>query len=636
VALQRLRVFLSGSIVACAFLMASAGETHAFSLFGITLFEDENAAAANAVIADPQAYTVEVSVTGEGSLSEAIQNASSLWAGKDAPASGAAGLLATARSDYRRIQSVLYDAGYYGGAISISVDGVEATRLPPDSKLTDPAQVAIRVETGPEFHFGTVRIVNQAPAADSGATPETADFVSGAVARASVVRRVALIARKAWQQEGHPKAEVADKAILADHKTKTLDVTLTMSPGPSAVIGAISVEGATEVNSDFIVRQTGLVPGRAYDPDDIVRARERLASLKVFGSIKIEQADAVGPDGTLPLTIVVTERKSQRVGAGANFSTTDGFGLETFWLHRNLFGEGERLKLVAKLAGISYPIDTSEFDYYFGGTFTKPGVITPDTDLLAELIAQRSVLTRYTETSIEGKIGLSHDVSSEIAIEAGIDAERANYFDTLHGTRDFTLLGGYGTLTYDTRNDSTDASSGLYAHLSAEPFYEMQYGNAGLLLNAEGRAYVGFGPDDKFVLAGRLKAGLLLGPSIAETPPDKLFFAGGGGSVRGYSYRSIGVDGPGGTVTGGKFVTEASIEARAKITDTIGLVGFVDAGYVTANDFVGLSEGTRVGVGAGLRYYTGFGPLRLDFAVPLNKRAGDPDYALYVGIGQAF
>ena len=73
-----------------------------------------------------------------------------------------------------------------------------------------------------------------------------------------------------------------------------------------------------------------------------------------------------------------------------------------------------------------------------------------------------------------------------------------------------------------------------------------------------------------------------------------------------------------------------------KITDTIGAVGFVDAGYVTADNFVGLSDGTRFGAGVGLRYYTGFGPLRLDVAVPLNKRAGDPDFALYAGIGQSF
>ena len=293
-------------------------------------------------------------------------------------------------------------------------------------------------------------------------------------------------------------------------------------------------------------------------------------------------------------------------------------------------------KLTAKLAGIGFPVSTADFDYYFGGSFTKPGIITPDTDLTAELVAQRTVLTRYTETSLNTRLGLSHQFSSEITANGGIEVEHANFNDDLYGSRTFTPAGFYSSLTYDTRDDATDPSSGIYAKISADPFYEFQYGNAGMKVDAEARAYLGLAADNRFTLAGRIRAGFLFGPSIAETPPDRLFFAGGGGSVRGYSYRSIGVDGPGGTVTGGRFIAEGSVEARFKVTDDIGLVGFADAGYVTGDTFVDFDTGTRFGVGVGLRYYTGFGPLRLDFAVPLDKRSGDPNYALYVGIGQAF
>ncbi|WP_036578937.1 BamA/TamA family outer membrane protein, partial [Brucella anthropi] len=73
-----------------------------------------------------------------------------------------------------------------------------------------------------------------------------------------------------------------------------------------------------------------------------------------------------------------------------------------------------------------------------------------------------------------------------------------------------------------------------------------------------------------------------------------------------------------------------------RITDSIGAVAFVDAGYVGEKSFPDFSEQMRVGVGGGLRYLTGLGPIRLDVAVPLNRRSGDPSYGLYVGIGQAF
>ena len=635
---ERSRVSLISLLAASAFLLASAEQACAFSIFGITLFEDESEAAAHAVIADPRDYSVDISVTGNGALKDQLSAASALWAGREEPASGAAGLLATARSDYRRIQSALYAAGFYGGTISIRVDGKEAADLAPDATLSDPISVAVSVDSGPVFRFDRAEIVNPAPTpaseADQVSGPD--GFSTGAIARAGAVRQAALVAVKAWNQLGYPKASVTNREVVADHATNRLDAVLTVTPGPHAVLGAISVDGETDMIESFIIRQTGLVPGAEYDPDDLKRARERLADLDVFSSIRITEADAVGPDGTLPLTIVVQERKPRRIGAGASFSTTDGLGLETYFLHRNLFGGGERLKLTAKLAGIAYPVDSADFDYYFGGTLTKPGIFTPDTDLVADLTAQRTVLPNYTETSVNGKIGLTHQFSNQISVAGGVEAEQAGFIDDLYGNRSFTLVGAYGGVTYDTRNDATDPSEGIYASVTASPFYDFQFGNAGIQLTTEARGYAGFGDNDQFVLAGRVKAGFLYGPSLAETPPDKLFFAGGGGSVRGYSYRSIGVDGPGDTVTGGQFLTEASVEARVKVSDTLGFVAFADAGYVTADSFVGLADGTRIGVGTGLRYYTDFGPLRLDVAVPLNKRDGDPNFALYAGIGQAF
>src|SRR5690606_15069766 len=130
------------------------------------------------------------------------------------------------------------------------------------------------------------------------------------------------------------------------------------------------------------------------------------------------------------------------------------------------------------------------------------------------------------------------------------------------------------------------------------------------------------------------KAGALAGPALSEIPPDLLFFTGGGGSVRGYGFRSIGVDDGAGGVTGGRYLLEASVEARARFGNNFGAVGFVDGGYVAADTFPGIEQ-LRLGAGIGIRYYTALGPLRLDAAIPLNKRPGDPAYALYVGIGQA-
>lgn len=610
----------------------------AFEFFGIKLFEDQSEIDADAVIGDPQTYTATLETAATGDVANAIRGASALLADQGAPASGAAGLLAKARSDYRRILAALYNQGYYGGAISILVGGKEAATLPPDTELPDPVAVVLKVDAGPLFRFGNVKITNRAPiaseAGDQVEQPEVAGFGGGLVAKATVVGRAEQLAVDAWRQQGYAEAAVVDRQVVADHANDTVDVTITVAPGRHATVGDLRVSGTTRMDPGFVAQQTGLIAGDDYDPDDIARAEKRLARLDVFRAMRIEAASGIGSDGVLPFNVIVEEQAERRFGIGATYSTIDGLGLEGFHLWRNLFGRAERLRLDAKVAGINWPIATEEFDYAFGGTFTKPGFLNPDNDLVAAISAERSVLPAYTETSASARVGLTQYLFDQLTLDGSAFYERSLFEDDF-GTRNFSLAGLSGGLIWDARDDSADASEGFYVNVTAEPFYEFYYGNPAFRTTAEVRGYLNVLGDKQLVLAGRAKIGALVGPAIDEIPPDRLFFAGGGGSVRGYGFKSIGVDGPGDTVTGGKYLIEGSLEARYKVTNDIGVVAFVDGGYVAADSLPGLDQ-LRIGVGAGVRYYTGLGPLRLDVAVPLNKRPGDPDYALYVGIGQAF
>ena len=624
-------------VAAAGFGMA-ATPVAAFEIFGIRLFEDPNAVDADAVIADPQPYQVTVTVNGEDAIATVVRNASALLADENKPASGAAGLLAKARGDYRRIVAALYGEGYYGGVVSILVGGQEAAKLAPDVDLPDPVGVAINVQPGPLFRFNSVSILNTAPLTsdpdDFVAPPASRGFARGEIARSGSIVRAEALALEAWRQQGFAKAVIASRDVVADHASSTVDVTITVNPGREAAFGAVTVSGTERMDPEFVRRQTGLAVGEEFDPDSVTRAQKRLDRLEVFRAARLEAAESIGVDGLLPYNLIVQELPGARFGVGANYSSIDGLGVEAFHLWRNLFGQAERLRLDARVASIAYPVDTAQFDYFFGGTFTKPGVFTPDTDLVAAISAERTVYPSYTETSALGKLGLTHMYSDEITFEGGASLGRSR-FDDKFGRRDFTTAGVYAGATLDYRDDRVDARSGWYAKASLEPFYEFRFANAGAKVTAEGRTYFGFGEDEPFVLAGRIKAGAVFGPSLAEISPDKLFFAGGGGSVRGYGFKSIGVNDGAGNVTGGRYLLEASLEARAKVTDTIGVVGFIDGGYVAADVFPGL-EDLRLGAGAGVRYYTGLGPLRLDVAIPLNKKPGDSDYAVYVGIGQAF
>ncbi|WP_284387219.1 autotransporter assembly complex protein TamA [Devosia yakushimensis] len=611
----------------------------AFEIFGIKLFESQSDADAEAVIADPQPYKVNLSVTETGAPENAVRNASALIADESEPASGAVGLLAKARGDYKRIIAALYNEGYYGGTVSIRIAGAEAANLPPDTKLPKPVDVAILVTPGPLFHFNSVNIVNQAPPTsdpfDHVEPPSSRGFGSGEIAKSSTILRAEQLALEAWRQQGYAKAVVVTRDVVADHASSSVDVTITVNPGMKAAFGEVSVSGTERMDPEFVRRQTGLTVGEEYDPDELALAQKRLDRLEVFQAARLEAAQSISPDGLLPYNLIVQESAGRRFGIGATYSTVDGLGVEGFHLWRNLFGQAERLRLDARVASIAWPLDTEEFDYMFGGTFTKPGFLTPDTDLVAAISAERTIYPTYMETSANAKLGLTHFFSDQITFEGGAVFERSQFEDDVFGTRDFMTAGVYASATLDFRDNKVDPTSGWYLKADLEPFYEFNYENPAAQIVVEGRTYFGFGEEDPFVLAGRFKAGALVGPDLSEIPPDKLFFGGGGGSVRGYAFKSIGVDDGLGNVTGGRYLLEGSLEARAKVTSDIGVVGFLDGGYVAADTFPDL-EDLRLGAGVGVRYYTGLGPLRLDVAVPLNKRAGDPDYAIYVGIGQSF
>ena len=619
-------------------LMTVTGSAQAFELFGIKFFEDQSEIDASSVIADPQPYSAELLTSAKDGLEGTIRNASSLIGGQSEPANGAAGLLARARADYKRILGALYNEGYYGGTISILVGGREAANIPPDATLPKPVAVEVRVEPGPLFRFGRIGIANAAPDAvspdDEVTPPISIGFATGEVARSSLVVRAESLAVEAWQQLGYAEAKVADRQVIADHATRTVDVTIVVEPGRRATIGPVRVSGTDRMDADFVAQQTGLVAGEEYDPDDIKRAQKRLSRLDVFRAMRVEAATAIGADGVLPIAVTVEEQPQRRYGVGATYSSVDGIGLEAFHLWRNLFGRAERLRLDAKLAGINVPVDTAEFDYAFGGTFTKPGFLNPDNDLVAAIAAERTVLPAYTETSLLASAGLTQYLTDDITLDGSAYYERSQFEDDF-GTRDFSIAGLTAGAVWDARDNPQDAHEGFYLAATAEPFYEIDYGYLAFKATAEARGYWDLMEDGKLVLAARGKLGALLGPALDQLPPDRLFFAGGGGSVRGYAYRGIGVNNPDDTVTGGRYLLEASAEARYKFNSEWGAVAFVDGGYVAADSFPGFDQ-LRIGAGLGVRYYTSLGPLRADIAMPLNKQSGDPDYAIYVGIGQAF
>ncbi|MFZ2100286.1 MAG: autotransporter assembly complex family protein [Oricola sp.] len=634
-------VVRAGLAIALASPLLAPAPANALELFGKCLFGECRSRDGDGLI-DPKPYTVTLDVQAEGStdraLEKAVGNASLLWQNRNTPAAGSAGLLTRAKADYKRILAALYSEARYEGDISITWAGREVSEIPAGTEFPNDAELAISVHAGARFSFGLAEIVNMAPPAtnrrDRVPRPAEEGFAAGAPAFATTVKKAGRLAVDAWRQQGYAKAEVSGQTVTANHDTHQLNVRLTVEPGPRAGYGPVTVEGTERMNTAFVTRQTGLAEGAEYDPDDLKRAEKRLQRLGVFRSVSLKEAERIGSDGNLPMTLIVQETKLRRIGAGATISTADGAGIEGYWLHRNLWGRAERLRFDGRISGIGQTVDFSKLDYFLGAELTLPGRFTPDTDIVIGGYFEREVLELYSKHRGSLSVYANHFFNDDLTGRVGSFVTYGEYEDVF-GQRRFGVAGLDTSVEYDTRDNKLDPTDGIYAKIAAKPFYEWEYGNVVGKFEGETRAFIGLGAQDSTVLAARLRVGSIIGAPITEIPQDELFLAGGGSSVRGYAYRSIGVEVPGGT-SGGRSLFEASAEIRQRVTDSFSVVGFADIGEVNEGSLPDFSEDIRIGAGLGLRYNTGLGPLRLDVAVPVNRKAGDPQFAIYAGIGQAF
>jgi translocation and assembly module TamA len=622
--------------------LAGAVPAHAFEIFGIRLWGSPEADTDIDII-DPLDYTVAFTVaTDDERLANSIRNASNLWSDREDPASGRAGLLAKSKGDYRRILAALYNAGFYGGEISITAHGREVADLTLAAELPPPVPIAVDVRPGPRFRFGATAFENPPPWPDPDddpdGRPEDVGFAPGETARAGAVTAASALAVQRWRERSHAKAVETGREVVADHDASRLDVLIRLDPGPPVTYGPVRVTGSERVDPAFVAFMADLPEGESFDPEDLDEANQRLGELGVFRLLRIEEGE-LAPDGSMPIDILVEDRLRRAYGIGGTLSTLDGLGIEAYWLHRNLFGRAERLRVDASIQGIGTQDFPDELTYRLGVTFTRPGVITPNTSAFASLVGLQNDFDTYRERSITGRIGFNQRIGQKWSGDVFLEAARARFTDDL-GVRDFTTIGPVVRAQYERRDSTLDPTEGYFFAADLRPYYEFDFGNGAVRGTIEGRSYLHFGEERRTVLAGRAKLGSFAGPSTEESPPNQLFFAGGGGSVRGFEVNSIGVDitvDGDSAVVGGRSLFEASGELRYRVNDRWGAVGFVDGGLVGADSWLDGQDGdVRFGAGVGVRYYTGIGPLRFDLAAPINPRDDDSRFAFYIGIGQAF
>jgi translocation and assembly module TamA len=565
---------------------------------------------------------------GDKALARALEGSSAIAAARAGDAPDAQDIFAAARAEYGRILGVLYARGHYSAVISVRIDGREAADIAPLDAPTGIGTVAVTVDPGPVFVFDRTRV---APLAPGTTLPQ--GFAPGKTAESGLIGQAAQAGIDGWRAQGNARAGVAAQDIVADHPRRALSADIRLDPGPRLRFGPLRVTGQDRMRLSRILAIAGYREGEVFSPGKLETVAERLRRTGVFRSVSLAEDDRILPPDLQPVTLTLVEEKPRRYSFGAEVSSLEGVTLSGSWLHRNLFGGAERLRIAGEVAQIG--AQNSGVDYILGITLDRPADIRADTTASLSFDLAHLDQEDFTADTLGFGLLLTNYASRRLTWTVGVRYDAADVTD-ITGSYDYRNLSLPITGTWDDRDNALDARNGIYGRFELRPFRGFDGAGSGLRATADVRGYRSFGTDDRVTFAGRFQAGLVSGPTLLQTPRDFLFYSGGGGTVRGQPYQSLGVSVLRSDFKiGGQAFLAASVEARVRVTDTIGVVGFYDWGHVGAFDFFDDLGDSHAGAGLGLRYDTGIGPIRFDVAAPVSGDTGK-GVQVYLGIGQSF
>lgn len=574
--------------------------------------------------APPDGVPYEVAIEGveDADLAELLDQVSESRRLIDRPPSSITRLRARAEADRPRLEEALRSRGYYSAAVTATID-----------RSSDPPLVTFTVDPGPLYRLEGITIESE-PADAPGAalpTPQQLGLAPGQPAEAERILAAEAALLAAVRGQGFPLASAGRRRAVVDHDRHVMELTLRVTPGPQARFGAIELSGLESVEADFVRRRLPWQDGELITAERLDEGRRALRETGLFNSIVFEIEGT--PDAEtqqLPVGVVLTERKHRSITAGVRYRTDEGPGGSVGWIHRNFFGRGERIEIEGDASGIGA---------FLSGEVRKPDVWRRNLALVGQGRVAYEDTEAYTSRSASTRVGLEYTFAERRTLAGGI-AYKAERVDDKSGDEDdgaFGLVSLPVRLDWDMSDDPLDPSVGGRLRAQNEPFVDtlgedLQFNRSRLdyahYLEVYGKPQV--------VLAGRGAIGTLFGASRVDVPASERFYAGGGGSVRGWGFQLAGPLDEDDKPLGGRSLLELSGEVRVRVTETIGVVAFVDAGTTYESSVPNFDEPLRVGVGPGLRYFSPIGPLRADLGFPIDPRDSDDAFQFYVSFGQAF
>ena len=533
-----------------------------------------------------------------------------------------------AQNDSDLVERLLRIEGYY--------DAVVQTRFEADG--AERVDVVIDVQAGPQYELDAIAL----PGLETAVAPDRETFRKsfglqpGDIVNSDRIMEAIGRLDGAMANNGYPFAKTSEPELEIDHAERLGDLEVVVTPGGKYVFGSIVMAQTDLFGPDHVQMIARFNPGDLYQTSDMEDLRRALIATGLVSTISVDPVVAEDP-AAVDIAVNLTPAPLRTIAGELGYGTGEGARAEVSWEHRNMFPPEGLVRVTGVLAtqeqsgSIAYRRNNyHRRDNVLNGRTALSVVDRPafkaQTFSVAANIERQSNLIYQKRWSWSAGIELLASREEDVTGPAGATGKDTYFIGSLPGL-----------VTFDASDNLLDPTRGFRLSARVAPEASLQDGSFFYVRSQlDGSAY--FPVSDKIVLAGRTRLGIIAGAGNNRIAPSRRLYSGGGGSIRGYGYQSIGPRDANNDPVGGRSLVEFSLEARVR-TDifggNFGVVPFLDAGNVYTSSSPDLS-GLRYGAGVGVRYYSDFGPIRIDVGTPINPQPGDSRIAVYVSLGQAF
>lgn len=556
----------------------------------------------------------------------------------DSKSDNLAQIAARARQDQTLLENMLRVYGYYDGQVIRSIGGV----APGQDEASVHPVVRFDIVPGERYTFGAVELGNLASAPDGAALRRAFEIQPGDFLQSDTIVQERADLDGALGETGYPFAAISDPALLIDHERREGDLTMPVEPRGKYNFGAVVSSDPAFLSSGHLARIARFRPGETYRRSLAFDLRRAILATGLVSSVTLTPRETAPPQGdqpgTVAMDVAIQRGKLRTIAGAAGYGSLEGFRIEASWEQRNFFPP-EGLLRIRGIAGTQEQL--GGVTVRFNNFRARDQVLAFDAYAATRNNAAFDARTVAFSASFERLSNLLFQKRFSWATGAEVlyTDERNRMVEGIERPRQEYLIASLrGQATIDTSDSLLDPTKGFRVTGFIAPEASRTQGEQFFYVRTRADASYYRQVGQNVILAGRVRLASIPGAPLFAIAPSRRLYAGGGASVRGYGYQAIGPRDDIGQPIGGRSLSEVSLEARIKtgfFGGALSVVPFFDAGAVGVKPTPGF-DALKFGAGVGLRYATGFGPLRLDVGFPLNPEPEDSFVAVYISLGQAF